>query len=279
MSAVLEKELELDAGAIGTRTRGARRRRIRKTAVQAASLLGFLALWQWAGTTTNPVLFATPLRVVDAFADLVQTGQLQDALLIALKDLGLGLGLAIVVGLTIGVAMGRSLDIENALNPYVAFMQATPVIALVPLLVIWFGIETQTRVAVVFIFSVWAIIIAAQTGVKGTPRSLMDVARVYHLSERQIIREITLPNAVPVIWAGLRIALGKALIGMVVAELLVSVVGIGKLVSDYGQSFQTAYLLAAIVSTSIVGVIGAALLNWSLARFFPWVAATSASRD
>jgi NitT/TauT family transport system permease protein len=279
MSAILENELQLDSGAIGTKSRGARRRRLRKTGVQIASLAVFLGLWQWAGTSADPVLFATPQRVVEAFIDLVQTGQLQEALKVALKDLGLGLGLAIVVGLTVGVAMGRSVDIENALNPYVAFMQATPVIALVPLLIIWFGIETQTRVAVVFIFSVWAIIVAAQTGVKNTPRALMDVARVYHLSERQIIREITLPNAVPVIWAGLRIALGKALIGMVVAELLVSIVGIGKLVSDYGQSFQTAYLLAAIVSTSIVGVIGAALLHWSLARFFPWVAATSAARD
>jgi NitT/TauT family transport system permease protein len=278
MSAVVGKELELDSG-LGTMARGARRRRARKTLVQALSLGAFLGLWQFAGTTSNPILFATPLRVVDAFADLVRTGQLQEALAVALKDLGLGLGLAIIVGLIVGVAMGRSADIENALNPYVAFMQATPVIALVPLLIIWFGIDTKTRVAVVFIFSVWAIIVATHTGVKGTPRALMDVARVYHLSERRIIREITLPNAVPVIWAGLRIALGKALIGVVVAELLVSIVGIGKLVSDYGQSFQTAYLLAAIVSTSIVGVLGAVLLNWSLARFFPWVAATSAARE
>ena len=278
MSVIVEKELQLD-GALGVKPRGARRRRVRKTGVQLTSLAIFLGLWQWAGTSANPVLFATPVRVADAFVELVRTGQLQEALAVALKDLGLGLGLAIVVGLAIGVAMGRSLDIENALNPYVAFMQATPVIALVPLLIIWFGIETQTRVAVVFIFSVWAIIVSAQTGVKSTPRALMDVARVYHLSERRVILEITLPNAVPVIWAGLRIALGKALIGMVVAELLVSIVGIGKLVSDYGQSFQTAYLLAAIASTSIVGVIGAALLHWSLARFFPWVAATSAARD
>jgi NitT/TauT family transport system permease protein len=279
VSATLEKELALDSGALATKPRGARRRRLRKSLVQITSLACFLGLWQWAGTSADPVLFATPVRVVEAFIDLIRTGLLQDALVIALKDLGLGLGLAIVVGLTVGVAMGRSVDIENALNPYVAFMQATPVIALVPLLIIWFGIETQTRVAVVFIFSVWAIIVSAQTGVKGTPRALMDVARVYHLKERQIVRDITLPNAVPVIWAGLRIALGKALIGMVVAELLVSIVGVGKLVSDYGQSFQTAYLLATIVSTSLIGVIGAALLNWSLARFFPWVAATSAARE
>jgi len=278
MSATLDKELQLDGGVAVGRPR-ARHRRMRKLGVQVASLGVFFGLWQLAGETSDPVLFATPTKVLSAFVDLVQTGQLQEALAVALRDLGLGLGLAIVVGLTVGVAMGRNQDIENALNPYVNFMQATPVIALVPLLIIWFGIDQQTRVAVVFIFSVWAIIISAQAGVKGTPRSLMEVARVYHLSEWRIIKEITLPNAVPVIWAGLRIALGKALIGMVVAELLVSIVGIGKLVSDYGQTFQTHYLLAAILSTSIIGVIAAGLLHWSLAHFFPWVAATSASRE
>ena len=280
MSVTLEKELQLDAGVLPRSGRSAgARRRVRKLVVQLLSLAVFFGLWQIAGASANPVLFATPTRVVTAFADLVQNGQLPDALAVALKDLGMGLGLAIVVGLTVGVAMGRSIDIENALNPYVNFMQATPVIALVPLLIIWFGIDTKTRVAVVFIFSVWAIIISTQAGVKGTPRALMEVAQIYHLSERRIIRDITLPNAVPVIWAGLRIALGKALIGMVVAELLVSVVGIGKLVSDYGQTFKTDYLLAAIVSTSLVGVVAAGLLHWSLAHFFPWVAATSASRE
>lgn len=280
MSATVGKELQLDAGMTGTGARSpSSRRRIRKLGVQILSLGVFFSLWQVAGMTSDPVLFATPVRVVSAFVDLVSKGILHTALITALKDLGMGLGLAIVVGITVGIAMGRNVDVENALNPYVNFMQATPVIALVPLLIIWFGIDTKTRVAVVFIFSVWAIIISTQAGVKGTPRALMEVARVYHLSEWRIIREITLPNAVPVIWAGLRIALGKALIGMVVAELLVSIVGVGKLVSDYGQTFQTAYLLAAILSTSLIGVVAAGLLHWSLARFFPWVAATSASRE
>jgi NitT/TauT family transport system permease protein len=280
VTSVAEQDLQLDSGAM---TRSAvssgRRRRFRKLGVQVASLAFFLALWQWAGSNADPVLFATPLRVADAFIEIASNGILWEALKVSLKDLALGLGLAVVVGLTVGIAMGRSQDIENALNPYVNFMQATPVIALVPLLIIWFGIDTKTRVAVVFIFSVWAIIIATQAGVKSTPHALMEVARVYHLSEVRIIREITLPNAVPVIWAGFRIALGKALIGMIVAELLVSVVGVGKLVSDYGQSFQTDYLLASIFATSLIGVAGAGLLHWSLAHFFPWVAATSASRE
>lgn len=279
MTATLDKELQLDSGVMLGGRHTTARRRARKLGVQLTSLAVFFSLWQYAGMTTDPVLFATPTRVMEAFVDLVRTGVLPDALAVALKDLGMGLGLAVVVGLTIGIAMGRNVDVENALNPYVNFMQATPVIALVPLLIIWFGIDTKTRVAVVFIFSVWAIIISAQAGVKSTPRALMEVARVYHLTEWQIVRQITLPNAVPVIWAGLRIALGKALIGMVVAELLVSLVGIGRLVSDYGQTFQTDYLLASIVSASLVGVIGAGLLHWSLARFFPWVAATSAARE
>ena len=108
---------------------------------------------------------------------------------------------------------------------------------------------------------------------------LIEVAKVYHLSERRVLTEIALPNAVPLIFAGLRIALGKALIGMIVAETEVTVVGLGGLISNYGSTFRTDYLLAAVAASSIVGVITALLLSWILARFFSWVAATSSQRN
>jgi len=168
--------------------------------------------------------------------------------------------------------------VERILNPYVDFMQCTPIIAMVPLMVIWFGIGFWSRVAVVVILSTWSVMINVTAGVKGTPRILMEVAQVYHLSEQRIVRDIALPNAVPLIFAGLRIALGKALIGMIIGEIEITVVGLGGMAATFGGSFRTAYLLAAIMASSIVGVATAALLTWSLGRFFPWVAATSAAR-
>jgi ABC-type nitrate/sulfonate/bicarbonate transport system permease component len=158
-------------------------------------------------------------------------------------------------------------------------MQATPLVAVVPLVVIWLGIAYKARVAVVFILALWSIIIATSTGVKATPKLLHEVARVYRLSQFRMMTEISLPNAVPYIFAGLRIGLGKALIGMVIAEMEVSVVGLGGIVDDYGQAFRTAYLLAGIITASLVGVITAAVLELILARFFPWVAGTSARQE
>lgn len=267
------------------RSARARLKRIRwsrlakSTTVQLVSVVAFLLIWQAAGSNVNPILLATPTSVVQAFFDLVHKGELQGAFLTAMEDLALGYGLAIVVGIGVGLLMGWNRTVEQVLNPYINFMQATPLVAVVPLVVIWFGIEYKARVAVVFMLAVWSIIIATATGVKATPRLLHEVARVYRLNQFRIMTEISLPNAVPYIFAGLRIGLGKGLIGMVIAEMEVSVVGLGAIVQNYGQAFRTAYLLAGIITASLVGVITAGALELILARFFPWVAGTSARQE
>lgn len=256
-----------------------RRRAAGKLGVQVASVAVFLTLWQWVGGQMNPILLATPTAVVAAFFDLLQKNELQPAFLLAMGDLVIGFGLAIIVGVTIGFLVGRFRTIEQIFNPYINFMQATPLIALVPLVVVWFGIGIEARVAVVFVLSVWSIIINTATGVKGTPVALIEVGRIYHLNGIEQLRWIAFPFAVPFIFSGLRIGLGKALIGMVIAEMQVTVVGLGGLLLDYGAQFKTAYLLAAIVTASLVGVITAVALDFTVARFFPWVQATSTRRE
>lgn len=262
--------------AVRGRRRPSRLRRLGRTlGIQVVSVAVFLTLWQWVGGQMNPILLATPTAVMAAFIDLVATNQLQAAFVMAMADLTVGFALAIIVGIVVGVAMGRSRTIEQVLNPYINFMQATPLVALVPLIVVWFGIGYEARVAVVFVLAVWSIIINTSTGVKATPKILMEVAQTYHLSTFDQLRAISLPSAVPFIFSGLRIGLGKALIGMVIAEMEVSVVGLGGLLNDYGMEFKTAYLLAGIATASMVGVLTAVGLEFIQARFFPWVHATS----
>src|SRR5262249_49886746 len=187
-----------------------------------------------------------------------------------MEDLAIGYALAIVVGIGVGIAMGRSPVTQKVLDPYVNFFQATPLIALVPLVVIWFGVGLKARVAVTFMLAVWSIIINTARGVAETPKNLRDAGRIYKLSRRQTIVSVALPNAVPSIFAGLRIGLGKALIGMVIAQMEISVTGLGGLVINYGNAFKTAYLLAAIVTASLVGVIAAAILELVRRWAFPW---------
>lgn len=257
---------------------GTRRRRGRSIAytrwgrigLPVVSVLIFGLIWQYVGVHTNPILFTTPVKVGQAFWDLLKAGELWPAFYGALRDLGIGYGLAAVVGIAVGMAMGRSPVVEKMLNPYVNFFQATPLIALVPLVVIWFGVELKARVAVVFILALWSIIINTSTGVKETSPTLLDVGRIYKFNSLQVIGHVQLPNAVPHVFAGLRIALGKALIGVMIAQMEISVTGLGGIVINYGNAFKTAYLLAGVVTASLVGVLAAALLEVIRKRAFPW---------
>jgi ABC-type nitrate/sulfonate/bicarbonate transport system permease component len=241
-----------------------------KIGLPLVSLLIFFAIWQYIGQHTNPILFTTPLKVVEAFYDLTKTGVLLPAFGGALRDLSIGYGLAAVVGILVGMAMGRSPVVERMLNPYVNFFQATPLIALVPLVVIWFGVDLKARVAIVFILALWSIIINTATGVKQTSPDLLDVGRIYKLNSLQVVGHVQLPNAVPHVFAGLRIALGKALIGVMIAQMEISVTGLGGIVINYGNAFKTAYLLAGVVTASMVGVIAAIALEVIRKRVFPW---------
>lgn len=244
--------------------------RLGKIGLPVLSVLIFGLLWQYVGAHTNPILFTTPVKVAQAFWALLKDGELWPAFYGALRDLGIGYGLAAVVGIVVGMAMGRSPVVERMLNPYVNFFQATPLIALVPLVVIWFGVALKARVAVVFILALWSIIINTSTGVKETPSPLLDVGRIYKLNPLQVVGHVQLPSAVPHIFAGLRIALGKALIGVMIAQMEISVTGLGGIVVNYGNAFKTAYLLAGVVTASLVGVIAASLLEVIRKRVFPW---------
>lgn len=265
---------DYDAGVFARPSR--KGRQVLLTAVPVLSLAVVLAAWQIVGGRINPYLLSTPTSVVRAFGRIAANGQLVSAFVTSMEDLWGGFAIALVVGLTVGILMGRSPVVERMLNPYVNFFQATPLIALVPLIVIWFGVGYESRLITTFTLAVWSIIINTYVGVKSTPAALMDVARVYQFSRRKTVTEIALPNAVPHIFAGLRIALGKALIGMMVAEMEISLAGLGGLVTNYGNAFKTDYLLAGVFTASFVGVIGAVVLDVARRVLFPWIAATTA---
>ncbi len=234
------------------------------------SLAIFFTVWQLVGGRVDPILFTTPSKVVRALWTMITDGTLGPAFGVAMKDLAVGYVLAAAVGISVGILIGRSQVAERMLNPYINFFQATPLIALVPLVVIWFGVGFQARVVVVFILAVWSIIISTAAGVKQTPSSLIDVGRVYKYNRMQMVLGIELPNAVPNIFAGLRIALGKALIGMIIAQMEISLTGLGGLVVNYGNAFKTAYLLGSVFTASMVGVIAAVLLEVIRKWLFPW---------
>jgi NitT/TauT family transport system permease protein len=245
---------------------------LRRASLSVASVVIFLGGWQLVASGLNPILLPTPSAVLDAFITIVQEGTLLPAFARALEVLAVGFALSAVTGIALGIVMGRSDAADRVLTPYVNFFQATPLIGLVPLIVIWFGIGFESEVAVTFVLAVWSIIINTSEGIRTTPGTLLDMARIYHASERSVVRNIAVPHAVPFIFAGLRIALAKALIGVIIAEMDVSLKGLGGLIQNFGDAFQTAALMAAIVTSSMVGVFGTVLLEMLRRRLAPWAA-------
>jgi NitT/TauT family transport system permease protein len=247
-----------------------------QAALQVLSVVVFLGIWQIAGAHVNPILLATPTRVWSAFINLIQSGTLGPAFLRAMEVLGVGFAIAAVVGIVVGILMGRSSVARRILNPYVSFFQATPLIALTPLVVIWTGIGFNAEVVITVLLGVWSVIINTEEGVRNTPSTLLDMARVYHAGEMSVVRNVAVPNAVPYIFAGLRIALAKALIGVIIGEMDISLKGLGGLIQNAGDAFQTAPLLAAIICSSVVGVIGTIILEVLRRRIAPWAANSDA---
>lgn len=226
--------------------------------IRAASVLCFLAAWEVYGRRTDPILLTYPTAVVVAAFQLIGTGELPRQLMASLLTLGVGFGLAIVLGVGLGLIMGRSRIAEAALDPHMNALYATPQVALIPLLMLWFGLGFTVKAVIIFLFAFFPILINTASGVRNVSGSMMEVGRAYMASQRQILVKIVVPAALPFIMAGLRLAVGRAVVGMVVAELFTAITGLGAMLTLYGNLFETAKMFVVII---VLGLLGVALIR------------------
>jgi ABC-type nitrate/sulfonate/bicarbonate transport system permease component len=255
-----------------------RRHRLRRIWPPAVSIGAFLLIWEYFGLRSNPLLIPTPGAVARSLAKITTNGPLLKSVGASAQDLFTGLGLAIASGLILGVLLGQSDIADRMFSPFVNFMNATPLVALIPIIIIWLGIGFEARVFFVWMISVWAVLVNTLTGVRNVDRSYIEVAQSFGLSQWQLIRKITLPAAAPYIFAGLRLALGHALIGMLIGEMDMQLAGLGGLAINYGNDFQTSDLLAVILVTSMFGIVFVAILKLIQNLYFPWILAIARSR-
>ena len=169
----------------------------------------------------------------------------------------IGMALAIVVGIAIGVAMGRVRIVELILEPYVTALYSTPSIALIPLFILWFGVGLTAKAFIIFFLSIFIIVINTFTGVKNLSQSIVDVGAAFGANERQAFWMIVLPAALPFIMTGLRLAVGRGILAMIVAEFFTSISGLGGMIVKYGNFFQTAKMFVPILLVSLLGVCAA----------------------
>ena len=230
--------------------------------IRTASVIVFLILWEIYGRRTDPILFTYPTAVAVAFWKLLISGELAHQLLVSLSALAAGFGASLVLGVILGLAMGRSRLAEATLAPHINALYATPQVALTPLLMMWLGLGFAVKVAVVFLFAFFPILINTASGAKNVSASMVEVGRAYLAPPRQILFKIVFPAALPFIMAGVRIAIGRGLVGMIVAELFTAITGLGAMLSLYGNIFETAKMFVVII---ILGLLGIGLIHASQA--------------
>ncbi len=241
--------------------------------IRVLSVVVGLGAWEAYGQILRSPIFTYPSAIARAGLILVQTGELQYYLQASLVVLSLGLLLAILFGIPFGVAIARSTLLEHATDPYINALYATPTVALIPVVVLWLGFQTTAKVALVFLFCVFPILINTYQGVRSVDRRLVEVARSFCSREWALWRDVILPSATPFILAGVRLAIGRGLVGMVVADLYTAVSGIGYLIVRYAQNMQVDRMLVPVVTLSLLGVLLTRGLRWLEGRLAPWLQA------
>ena len=236
---------------------------------------GFLALilivWELVGPLVNPIFFSYPSKIALAFWELtVVTGELQHYMWESLAILFYGLAIAIVVGVPLAILMARFRPVDWALDLPVNAMYATPMVALVPLLVLWFGIYMEAKVIIVFLFCVFPVLINTYQGVRECDKNMLEVARSFRSSEWRMWRDVLFPFALPYIAAGVRLAIGRGLVGVVIAEFYTTISGLGYMITRYAHIFDMDKTFVPIILLMFLGVSLTSALKWLERRIAPW---------
>jgi ABC-type nitrate/sulfonate/bicarbonate transport system permease component len=257
---------------------GGARRGVPRWVITLSSVAILTLLWEWFGRDINPVFGSYPSAIAAAFWDLAQSGKLAAAMIESLQPFAAGYGLAIVFGIPLGLVIGRYHVAEAALGIYVTAGYAMPLVALVPLLVLWLGLGFAVKAAVVFLMSVFPICINTWLGVTAVPKSLIEVGKSFVAPNTVILRRIILPATLPYIMAGIRLAVGRAVVAMVIAEFFTTISGLGAIIINSANNFDTATMFVPIVILMVMA-IG---LNGLIGLIERWVApwqAEIAGRD
>ena len=245
--------------------------------IRLASLAIVLSIWQVFGANIDPVLFTTPSKIFLRRRHHDRQRRAVDHLWPSLVVLGIGMAFAVVFGIAIGLLLARFWFLDVALGVYITFLYSIPSVALVPLIVLWAGFEMTAKVIVLFLFAFFPMVINTYQGVKTVDPKLLEVGRAFRCSERQLWANIVLPAALPFIVTGLRLAVGRGLIGMVLADLYTAISGIGYLIVRTASTYQVDKMFVPIVTLGLLGVTLTALLRLVETYVAPWTVAARAT--
>ncbi|MSP89205.1 MAG: ABC transporter permease [Alphaproteobacteria bacterium] len=238
--------------------------------LMAASMVGGMILWEMAASGVSGVIFAPPSVVLARLAQDTLSGVLPMALLGSLAHLAVGFLLAVAVALPLGFAIGRSPPVAAMVEPVMNAIYAVPPVAMVPFLIIWFGLFYEARVALVFLMSVFEILVTVTVGARNVDPMLLQVGRSFGANRFRLVTVVMLPASLPFVFTALRVGLVRAINAMITAELFLAAVNLGALMKQSAQRFDMAGLLSLVVLLCLLGLAAQEGLKALESRLLPW---------
>jgi NitT/TauT family transport system permease protein len=246
--------------------------RYRKPLLGVVAVLGFFVVWQavFLVVPFNPLFISKPSLIAVAFWELLTGGELFHDLAVSGAPFLYGFSAAVVVGVAIGVVMGWRARVGYALDPLMTVLYASPLVALAPLVMVFFGVGVSAKTIIIFMLSVFPFIFNTYAGVRAIDRLLINVVRSLGGTERDLYLKVIIPSVLPYIVAGARYGVGRALVGILVGEFVAASEGIGYAIAKYGDLFALDKMFACILTVMTIAVAMTEGIRWAERAAFPW---------
>jgi NitT/TauT family transport system permease protein len=246
--------------------------RNRKLLLGCLSVVLFLAAWQavFLLVPFNPLFISKPNLIANSLFELIVSGDLLRDLAVSAVPFVYGFTAAVIVGVAVGVVMGWRVRMGYALDPLMTVFYASPLVALAPLVIVFFGVGVSGKAIIIFVLSVFPFIFNAQAGVRAVDGLLINVVRSMGGTEKDLYLKVIVPSVLPYIVAGGRIAIGRGLIGVLVAEFFAASEGIGYAIARFGDLFALDKMFACIFTVMIIAVVFTEGIRWAERAAFPW---------
>ena len=248
-------------------------KRHRTAITRTIAVVIFFGVWEWSVRSggVSPLFLSSPSLIAERLVEVFADGSIWPHMAASGEIAFWGFLFSVLFGVPLGTLMGRSRLARDTLEPFIMAKYSSPTVAFLPLLIIWLGIGAPSKIALVFLGAVFVIIINTEVGVSTVDRRLIETARSFTASELQILIKVVAPAAVPYIVAGMRLAIGRVLIMVVVAELYAATAGLGYLIFQAGASYDTAMLFVGVAILATTGIVLNSLLRGIERRAAPWV--------
>lgn len=246
--------------------------RHRNALLGALAVAMFFAAWQavFLFVPFNSLFISKPSLIFAAFADLLASGEMFDDLRVSAVPFIYGFGAAVVVGVTVGIVMGWRARVGYALDPLMTVIYSSPLVALAPLVVVFFGVGVSGKAIIIFLLAVFPFVFNAYAGVRSVDPLLVNVVRSLGGGEKDLYLKVIVPSVLPYIVAGARLAIGRALVGVLVGEFFAASEGIGYAIARFGDLFALDRMFACILAVMVIAVAMTEGVRWAERAAFPW---------